>query len=799
MRWILFFLLLCLTLAGHPVQAELDKEARAQAAVALARGGDHQTGLEAIRALISEFPDEPGLKYDEIAITFWTGDFERVLSLARSLSREQTPAYVASAVARSARNLKHFGLAITWYRAGLARAPARRDLQLGLAMSLADAGRHREARDTLTDMPAAETDVRLASAYLHRMDRAFVQAVAEYDRILAEDPHDREALRGKVEALRGLLLPDRALAVARDNPGLLSDAEVQRLEADALALKLRSAMWSPEKRYPFPNLHESLQEIDSRLAAVDPESRIGRQLRFDRIVALNAMNRWPEAVDEYEALQAERTPLPAYVLHTVGQAMLNLRRPENAEIILRQALEQTPADAEIRITLFYALIDQERFSEAITLIDELVASIDPVLRATPDSPGQPNPVHINVRIVAAMARAYADQLDQAAAMLESVLVDAPGNRQALTGLGHIYRWRGWPEKAEAIYRQVLSNRPTADLDAGLGLAHARLAQQDYEAVRQAMRRFSPPYLTYMSFDDIHLAWSQHFRSQILFDVRYGKSTGETFGSRQYDASFWWFSYPWRLNYRAYVRTQDSWAEFVEGNHARRRLAGGVEYRRSRLQLAAELSGDRFDMDDPGARIAADYRLSDRWLVGAEADFSSYATPLRADRADIQSDRYRLRARYRHSEWWRLSGEVAFQPFEDGNDVSSASVDGSYRLINGYTYKLDLYGGTSVLTSTLDAPVYFSPKSVYAVHAGVRNTWRQFRRYQQTLIHRLSADAGVYEQQGFGSDPTWTLDYELEWHLSAQVSLRGGLTLNRRVYDGGREDAWFVRFGLEGRL
>ncbi len=790
-----------LLLCSLPAQADLSAEARArqQEAVALARAGDHRSALLGLRALMAEYPESLALKHDEIVVTFWAGDFQAVLTLAESLDPEETPAYVASAVARAARNRQRFELAVRWYEAAMARAPSRLDLKLGLAMALADAGQPRAARDALTGLPDNETDVRLASAYLHRLDRAFVQAVADYDRVLAEEPDNVEALRGKVEALRGLLLPEQALEIARDHPALLSREEVDRLQADALALRLRSALWSPGKRYPFPEIRRSLEEIEGRLADVDPTGDLGRRLRFDRIVALNAMHRWPEALQEYEALREEGVALPTYVLHNAGQIQLNLRRPEAAERTLREARALAPDDVEIAISLFYALIDQERYGEAQALIDGLVASMDPVLRAAPDAPGKPNPAYLNARVVAAMARAYADRLDEAILMLQAVLEEAPGNRQALVSLGHVYRWRGLPHRAEAVYRQAMSNDPAENLDVDFGLAHTHLAQQDYATVRAAMRRLSPPFLTYASFDDIHLYWSQHFRSQILMDVRYGKSSGDTFGSRQYDASFWWFSYPWRLNYRAYVRTQDSWAEFPQGDHARRRLAGGVEYRGGPWRLMGELSGDRFDLDTPGGRLQADYRASDRWFLGAEADFASYATPLRADRADIRSDRYAARARYRRNEIWEVYGELAVQPFHDGNDVTSAAIDGRYRLVSGNTYKIDLYGGAALLNSTLENPVYYSPDRAFAGHVGVRSTWRQFRRYQHMLVHRLSADVGLYDQKGFGSDPTWTLDYELEWRLSERLALRGGLTLNRRVYDGGEEDGWFFRFGLEGWL
>lgn len=802
----LFFAALTLLTAAWSTDLQAGEAAgiadRQAEAVQLARAGETEAALRHLQMLIEANPEELTLRYDEIVVRFWAADYKGVVRSAAGLNPAAVPVYVAAAMARSARNLDNLELASEWYRAALSANPTSQDLYLGLAMTRAEAGAHREARDLLNALPVsarATEPVRLASAYLYRRDKAFVPALNEYDAVLISDPTNTEALQGKVAALKGLLLPEQALLIAYAHPGILSEAELQRLEADALAVNLRHALWAPDKRYPFPDVRRALSRIETRLKQTDPGSPLGQRLRQDRIVALHAMNRWFEAVQDYEQLIDDGVLPAAYVQHAVGQAYLNLKDPDRAERVLREALEQAPNDVELQITLFYALIEQERYQDAIELIDALAASLEPVKRVNEEAAGQPSPAYTNVSVIAAMARAYADQLPEATERLEAILETAPGNRQAMIGLASVYRWRGWPDRAVKLYQQASRPESPDNFDAEYGLAHAELDRQDYETVRTAMRRLSPPYLTYFSFDDLHSVWSRHFRSQIIFDARFGRASGDTFGSKQYDANLWWFTYPWRLNYRAYVRTFDSWAEFEDGDHARRRIAGGIEYRQERWRLVGELSGDRFDLDTPGGRIQADFRASDHWLLGAEADFATYATPLRADRADITSDRYRLSARYRRSEWWEIGGGVALQTLDDGNDVTSADLFGSYRLINGFTYKLDLYGNAGIVSSTLEDPVYFSPESAFALSGGVRNTWRQFRRYDHMLVHRLSADVGLYDQQGFGSAPTWTLDYELEWQLSDRLSFRGGAQLNRRVYDGGDEDAWYLRFGVEGFL
>ncbi|MEM8768310.1 MAG: poly-beta-1,6 N-acetyl-D-glucosamine export porin PgaA [Pseudomonadota bacterium] len=794
-------------LAGLPVlAADLVEEKAAlrsaqDAAVELARAGDTANALARLQELRAQHPKNLSLQHDQIVVLFWAEDFTAVLAQAETLAPAATPAYVASAVARSARNVQSFEIAARWYEAARAREPENADLTLGHAMALADLGEARRARDLWLTLPsAAQTSIagQLTSAYLHRLDQAYVPALTDYDAVLALDPEQVEALRGKILTLQRLLLPRQALSVADDHPGLISARERERLEADALALDLRDALYAPDRRYPFPKVREALEAIDARLSSVNTDSPLGRQLRYDRIVGLFAMNRWQVVVDEYELL-LDSGPVPAFVHQTAGDAFLALENPEAAEAALQAGLALQPDDIELTLSLFFALVEQERFEEAFAAIDGVIARQPAGLQADQEAVLQPNPTYTRARVFGSVGRAYADQNQDAIERLNAVLAEAPGSRQALVELANVYRWRGLFDQAEALYRIARTGNPEEDLAATYGLGHNQLARQHYHELRRSMRQLSPPYLTYASFDDLYIAWSNHFRSQILFDVRYGRASGNTFGAKQYEANLWWFSYPWRLNTRFYVRTFDAWAEFPEGNHDRRRLAGGVEYRRDRWRLIGELSGDRLDFETPGARLQADYRITDRWLLGAEADFASYATQLRADRVGITSDRYTTRARYRRNELWEVGGDLSFQPYDDGNDVVDASLFGSYRLINGYRYKLDVYGSLDALTSSLDDVAYFSPERAFGAAVGLRNTWRQFRRYQRSLTHRFSADVGVFDQKNFGSDPTWTLDYELEWRLSERLALLGGVQLNRRVYNANEEDAWFVRFGLDGRI
>ncbi len=454
----------------------------------------------------------------------------------------------------------------------------------------------------------------LASAYLHERDRAYIAAIMDYDAVLRVEPRSAAALRGKALALRALLLPSEALQmqIERAHPGTLTDDEILHLEADELSLALRDAIQAPGgSAARARSIEPALSNIDRRLAQEPTSSAIARRLRYDRVVALVESRLPGPGAEDYRALYDDDPEMPAYVHVAAGRAYLQLREPEQALAALERAATLLPGDVEIDMERFYAYAELEQYDQALALADELVARL-----TSTDSAGPSNPARMRAEVLAGIGRAYADQLDGSQRRLESLVAAAPHNSDARQELGNVYRWRGWSDRAFDEYGRVLANDPDL-LSARIGAAHAELDRQQFPAaearVADAPQASDPRH---GGVRGLGRRWELHNRNELLLETRWGESSGETFGSDQYDVDAWWFSSPIRYNYRIFAHTYDSSADFESGNVHRRRAGAGLEYRRGRWTGRAETHFDRRGLDDPGVAAWLDRRLDDQWTVGA---------------------------------------------------------------------------------------------------------------------------------------------------------------------------------------
>ena len=775
------------------------RERQAQAA-AMARAGNTGEALAIIESLRETAPGDLPLIHDETVILSWDGRHEQVAINALLLDPASTPAYVAGAVGKSARESGRFADAVRWYRAGVAGEPDNTDLQLGLAMALTDTGDGVGGRQVLDELPAVrrrQADALMVSAYIHQAEGAFILAVTDYDAVLALEPGRPDALRNKALALQQSLLPQQALAIEAQYPGTLTAAEISRLEADRYALALRDAAESPDEKYSFVATNQALNQIDDRLAIEDPDSDLARSLRHDRIVGLVAAARWEKAIDYYETLIDSGDPGRAYVHLAAGTAYMNTFQPEQAEAALRRGEAQAPDDRLIKLQLFYALSDLERADEALVIADELRASLKTVQRVTPDARvSKPNEARMQAEIMSGIGRAYADEMRPAEEWLERLTEAAPNNLDARAQLGNVYRWRGRPDKAGPEYEQVLTINPDM-VAARVGRAHNNLDLREYRAVEAEMQEMGRLYVPDPGVWDFNQRWIVHNSSNLIIDARWGESSGTTFGSDQFTIDGWWFSRPINYNYRVYGRTFDSYAEFEDGDHTRRRAAVGGDWRDGPWRVQAEMSFDRDGFGDSGVSALAEYWLTGEWTLGGQVEFNSYATPLRADRAGIESNRYDLYTRFRRDERYSADAGVYYQDFDDGNSVFGASAGSRLRLYERFRYWLDGYVSTAASTASKEDAVYFNPEFVINGLVGVDNTWRMYRRYDTWVTHRLGGNVGLVNQKNFGTDPIWTLDYELNYAVNDQLRFYFGVELNGRVYDGESEDGTFFRAGVNG--
>lgn len=785
---------------SEPQSASLAPVANSASATALARAGRFNEALELLGKLRAASPNDATLLHDETVVLGWAERDDAVLANASALDVENTPAFVLAIVAKSARNLRRLDEAAVWYRHLLERAPDDVDAMLGLALTETDRRDLQAARSALARVPPEHADTTatlLARAYVAQAAGHFLEALSHYERVLERAPTDRNAARGKALALRALLLPTEALAFATEHDGILSEAEMARLHADEAALRVRLVTSTP---YPAAQRADgyarALAALDDSLATITDPAALAA-VRSDRVVALAQAKLSHEAIAEFDRLQAAMPSPPFEALVAAGRAHLDLGAAEPALELLLAASAQQPGDVEVRFDLVFAYLAAERPEDALRVAHALTQEL-PLVQTGPGAVvTKPNPAALRAELVAAVTEAYTDQLASAQQRLETLLAAAPNNADARQELANVYRWRGWLDRSQAEYRQVLAVHPDV-VAARAGYAHARLDLAAFTEVEHTVGELSSIDAGDPAVRRLAERWNLERRSELRLDVADSRSSGTTFGSEQDSVSATWWSRPLG-QWRTIAAAEYTRADFPEGEGLLRRVGGGAELRSEHWLTSAVALRETSGAHDVGFRAAGERRLGDRWRLSASLDLDSNDTPLRGRRVALSTDVLGAAAELRPNE----SGAVALgwrhREHSDGNEGETYFAQGWFRLRNEPRWKLDVTGDLATSSNAMDVVPYFSPRHDLFALAGLRHTLRLHRHAERSLVQIVDLAAGRYDQSGFESGRLWRGGYRVQFDAGGALRAEVGAERARMFYDGQPEYRTSFTFGLTARL
>ena len=167
---------------------------------------------------------------------------------------------------------------------------------------------------------------------------------------------------------------------------------------------------------------------------------------------------------------------------------------------------------------------------------------------------------------------------------------------------------------------------------------------------------------------------------------------------------------------------------------------------------------------------------------------------------ITADEYAAKAQYRWHESRSIAASFSYLPFTDGNQRLAGGVTFSERLVNipGFdlTGRLEAYASSNTLGGLTP---YYNPTRDLSLTGGMLVEHVLWRRYDTSLVHALTLDAGLYAEQGYANDWTGTLAYEHRWRFDPLTEFRYGVQLMRRVYDGSVENTLGFTIGLRQRI
>jgi biofilm PGA synthesis protein PgaA len=798
-RSIIWLPILIVGLFGAGSGAAQTATQQREAAVMKARAGNMAEAQAVLRAMLAAGIDDGLVAMDLTTLLQQDGKSSEAVTVFEKAARPDPPDYALLAATRSYRDLRRYADAARLALEGMQRFPNDTVWPLILSLILSDDGKSTEALAILRQ-PAAQrappVERLMAEAYAWRRAGDPFKAMRAYSDAIKAAPANPGVRVEAAGVLQDMGAPFGAEVIAGTRtPSIAADQAAAMVRWGA---QVRSS--DPARR--FDGTDAALARLDQLLAALPPppaEAGLRRRLRLDRMVALRDRMRMQEAAEEGDALSSDG-PLPQYAEMAYADALLYLRQPATAREAYERVLAQSPKDVQARYGKFYASVELEDFATAYATIDALVGD-EPIWRGYKDDPSRyNNPERAYAQVTAAQARLYGNQLAEAWERITKFSDAAPANPNGRLALYQIANARGWPQRAEAEAQIAASLAPD---EVGSKIALIEVAMANYR-FGEAQRMMNDLLALYPEDQAVRrLARELDARRRWLFEAEARPSNSDGGGA---NASGQALIMQGRLttppiadNWRLFATADYANAHPPEGFAERARVGAGVEWRIPDLTATVYPTQSWGTLPRPGGVATIDWLVTDQIRLSFAGELYSWDTPLRALLFGITADEYAAKATYRWDESRSLSGSFAYLPFTDGNQRYTGGINFKQRLINLPGF--DLTGLAEGYASSNDRPnaPYYNPTRDLALTGGLLAEHLLWRRYDNSLVQALTADAGLYSEYGFADNWIGTVNYEHRWRFDPLTEFHYGIMLTRRVYDGSVENTLMFIVGLRQRI
>ena len=437
-----------------------------------------------------------------------------------------------------------------------------------------------------------------------------------------------------------------------------------------------------------------------------------------------------------------------------------------------------------RVGLFFALLEDERVSEALALADAMAAEGGPkTWRGASPVPAD-NADWLDAQALAVSARYYVGEHREAWRRLQPLVDGAPGLSFLRSTKAQIASARGWPrladEEAHAAAGLTLPDRSTE-----IALAESALARKRYEEARQRTSSLVSLLPGDQGVDRLRRSVRAHDAPELRLDSESRTEYGEAADSdgSGYDVRSAILAPPIAERYRLKAAYEFSQASPVEGVVRRTRYGAGVEADWPDASLDATFWINRGTLDRAGVRVAGRWDLGDHLQFEGSGARYSPDTPLRATYYGISADGAAGRVSYAWDAATIASAGLRRWWFTDGNDRIEASGFLAARVLERHDLSIDLrpelWWGAN---TRLDAP-YFNPRRSASGDMSATARHLLWRRYERSLRQELRLAAGAVAQQDFPTRWTGSASYEHILQLTTESSVYYGVGYARRVYDG----------------
>ncbi|XTZ37841.1 poly-beta-1,6 N-acetyl-D-glucosamine export porin PgaA [Salmonella enterica] len=736
---------------------------------------------------------------DWLQVAGWAGHDQQVVEIWQRYHQQMSiPIRGVVAGARAYRNLKQWEPSLSLWQQARQMEPRNPDLRAGWILTLADAKQTGvaldEAQQLVNDDPSALNYQVLAYVWRaqgNRKDALFAithawDKAGENRALKADFLNEQTANR----------LADPALSLSGSMD--LPPAQVRRLELNAAAELVRIAQVdSREEDERFQVADKALARYDQLLAQWKdlPDAQNDyRQARIDRLGALSARKRYAEVVSEYESLQAEGKPVPAYADGWVASALLSQRRPEQAYKLFGGQPTEFPSER------FYAAIESEEYPTAKRMVDQMIGGSPYLIKDFGSPVPVPNDRWLTGRQFLAQYLLAANDLAKAEKLTEELANGAPGNQQLRMNYASVLAARGLPRAAERQLKLAEVLDPTKlDLEREqAGVARALQEWQQFELLTEDIVARSPEE---PATERLVRAREILHMSELRISASKGISSDSPIsGSRDFSLNTLLYGPPIADNWRPFAGFNYVTGQFEEGKGYNRDISGGVEFTARDNWVEAELANQNYGHGNKlGARLSARHDFSDHWRAGASIERLSSSTPLRALRNGVSANGGQLWLRWYQNERREYAVSVAPTRFSDGNQRMEYGLNGKEQLWTTPYLTLDFIPSISASTNSRQGGIYYNPKRDLSVTPALSADHVIYRRYDTVWSQQLAAGLGAYWQKNHGTGAITQLAYgqRVQWNNVLDAGLM--LSWDKRPYDGKRERNLGISFDMTVRF
>ncbi|WP_010625975.1 poly-beta-1,6 N-acetyl-D-glucosamine export porin PgaA [Halomonas sp. KM-1] len=783
----LIALLSPIALAETPIDTQ--RQALVQQAV---DSGQWETAISRLGVLYARTGDV-AVRSDLIALLIRADRLDEALSVCPGCSADVYTKSELLDLGGAARRQGNAELALSFFSHLALREPEDPAAWLGQALAHTDLGQYALAESALSryEMLSGTTlEAMEARGYLAAETGNVLAELQARQALVERGPDRANEIRAMYRLALRLGASEPARRMVEQHPELFTSSDALWLRYYEGVNALRLGIHIDDYR----SIERGLALLDQVVAADDLHPDLARLADYDRVVALAQLRRFSQAEALSERLLHQYGRLPNYVLRARAHALNGLGKPEQAIAIYQALLRDEPergADLSDPLykALFFSHTDARQFREAQRLLEAWRRTEPPYRRDFTGTTHIENPNLSKVLLLDTMLEAWRGNEREALTQVDAYLAEAPANAYLWQLRGDIGRWRGWPEQAQADYRQAVSLLGPDQRDtARHGELMARLQQGNWQGtvtqVRQELDNAKPS----VSRDNLEREWREQRAAELSFSVEQsdGQGGGGTQASREWRSDIVFRSPRSDNGSRYFLQHRHQQGTFDEGSLRAGYAIAGYEWNLFPSQVTLAAGHGLHLNDEPHFSAALRHDFTDHLAVTLGAEYNSLTTPLRALNDDVSADRYHAALTYRRDERRSLGTEMSLTDFEDGNLRRSALGYWQERLFHRDRWLLAATGwlGGS-LNDEVDAS-YYNPERDTYLSGELMLEYAHPLGYRRTFTQGITAGVGRYWQQGEDDDDTWSLGYHQRWELLPSVSIEYGIARQRAVYDGQAE-------------